>query len=186
MAHRHRGGSVLPRTRHGKRGSLIPDQLTERVTGIEHHRASAIDDDLPALASADRASTQPLEIHPDQHHAVRVLAREIGIHECAGNARGGFLAEARRGERRATRPANSTASSSWPSAIAIRCSLRLPPRSGTERPDSRQDLFRRALDTLPVGRDRPVRVAPSIASIRRRCSATSSRGGERCAIESAT
>ncbi len=99
MAHRHRGGSVLPRTRHGKRGSLIPDQLTERVTGIEHHRASAIDDDLPALASADRALTQPLEIHPDQHHAVRVLAREIGIHECAGNARGGLLAEARRGEQ---------------------------------------------------------------------------------------
>ena len=48
---------------------------------IENNSCAFVRDDLARLFQRDRSFPDPVKVHLDQHHAVRGLTLEIGIHQ---------------------------------------------------------------------------------------------------------
>ena len=53
-------------------------QLSERVAGIDDERGAAIADDRAGARARDRSLVDTLDVHGQEHHAVRRNAFEIG------------------------------------------------------------------------------------------------------------
>ena len=81
VANGDRGGAEPCRALDRQRHRLLAGQLAERMAGVEHEGAIPVRDDLRLALDRYRAAADSLDIHVDQHHAMRSHAFEIGIDE---------------------------------------------------------------------------------------------------------
>ncbi len=65
----------------GFRHGLRAGEMAERMTCVEYNGAVLLRYNGRLLMSRYRTSTQPLDIHVDQHHAVRGQPFKIRVHQ---------------------------------------------------------------------------------------------------------
>src|SRR5664280_416444 len=68
--------------------------MTEGMASVEDDRALAFRHDRSAFIARYRALSQPLDIHIDQHHAMRMKAFEIRIDQSLGDGGSGRVGKA--------------------------------------------------------------------------------------------
>ena len=85
VTHRDQAGTEAPSTLDSDFDCLVTGEMAERVMRIENDSCAFVRDDFPGLFHRDRPFPDPVQIHFDQHYAVRGLALKIGIHQSPGD-----------------------------------------------------------------------------------------------------
>jgi hypothetical protein len=87
VAHCNDAHAKAPCALDRKADRLIAGQMAKRMTGIQNHGSGAVGYDFDGFLSGDGAAADTLEIHVDQHHAVRRDALKVRIDQAARHGR---------------------------------------------------------------------------------------------------
>src|SRR5205814_1226130 len=86
VAHRRNSQSERLRPLDRERHGLLPRELAQCMTGIQHHRGLPIGNHGTRCFGRDRPVANPVEIHVHEHDPVRRHALEVGLDKPCSNA----------------------------------------------------------------------------------------------------
>ena len=81
VTHRDQTGAETPGALDRNLDRLVACEMAERIVRIENDSCALVRDDLACLLQRDGPLPDPVEVHLDQHHAMRGLTLEIGIYQ---------------------------------------------------------------------------------------------------------